>query len=118
MKSGEDSLTRLRIKDHGMDMMPEDGEDDEESGLSLFTDRANTADSKTRLKKLPGLTALIAERERGRSGENASEVVEDMSPGGHVNKRRARSRPVSRELLLSAHNTPAFKGGLVRNAQD
>ncbi|OSD04065.1 hypothetical protein PYCCODRAFT_1365090 [Trametes coccinea BRFM310] len=37
---------------------------------------------------------------------NDEEVAEAISPGGHVNKRRARSRPVSAELLESVHNTP------------
>ncbi|KAH9855156.1 hypothetical protein C2E23DRAFT_814673 [Lenzites betulinus] len=35
------------------------------------------------------------------------EVAEAVSPGGHVTKRRARSRPVSAELLESVHNTPS-----------
>ncbi|KAJ8481685.1 hypothetical protein ONZ51_g5847 [Trametes cubensis] len=34
------------------------------------------------------------------------EVAEAVSPGGHVTKRRARTRPVSAELLESVHNTP------------
>ncbi|KAI8994029.1 hypothetical protein BD414DRAFT_481168 [Trametes punicea] len=41
---------------------------------------------------------------KGLSDED--EVAEAISPGGHVNKRRARSRPVSAELLESFHNTP------------
>lgn len=39
--------------------------------------------------------------------DNKDEVVEAMSPGDHVNKRRARSRPVSAELLSSVASTPA-----------
>ncbi|KAH9942269.1 uncharacterized protein BXZ73DRAFT_41032 [Epithele typhae] len=34
------------------------------------------------------------------------EVAEAVSPDGHVSKRRARSRPVSLELLEAVHNTP------------
>ena len=33
------------------------------------------------------------------------EVAEAVSPGGHITKRRARSRPVSQELLESAHHS-------------
>ena len=50
-------------------------------------------------RKSPGLAVLI-----GRNIQKEDEVVEAMSPGGHVNKRRARSRPVSAELLAA---TPA-----------
>jgi mitosis inhibitor protein kinase SWE1 len=35
-------------------------------------------------------------------GNGHDEVAEAVSPGGHVTKRRARSRPVSLELLESA----------------
>lgn len=65
-----------------------------DSGLNLFTDRANKAKSKA--KRPPGLSLFT---EKG--AKNDDEVVESMSPGGHVNKRRARSRPVSRELRIS-----------------
>ncbi|KAI0718962.1 hypothetical protein C8T65DRAFT_69408 [Cerioporus squamosus] len=37
---------------------------------------------------------------------NDEEVAEAISPGGHVSKRRARSRPVSSELLESVQSTP------------
>ncbi|KAI0829716.1 hypothetical protein BC628DRAFT_1487315 [Trametes gibbosa] len=63
---------------------------------------------RTRLKptakvKSPALDVFI------RKGHiNNEEVVEAVSPGGHITKRRARSRPVSAELLESAHNTPSF----------
>ncbi|PIL34245.1 transporter [Ganoderma sinense ZZ0214-1] len=51
--------------------------------------------------KSPGLEVLT------RKGlVNDDEVVEAISPGGHVTKRRARSRPVSAELLESVHRTP------------
>lgn len=36
-------------------------------------------------------------------GNGLDEVAEAVSPGGHVTKRRARSRPVSLELLESVH---------------
>ncbi|KAI0356125.1 hypothetical protein OH77DRAFT_1401291 [Trametes cingulata] len=51
--------------------------------------------------KSPGLEVLT------RKGlTNDEEVAEAISPGGHVTKRRARSRPVSAELLESLHYTP------------
>ncbi|KAI0743749.1 hypothetical protein C8Q80DRAFT_1220637 [Daedaleopsis nitida] len=37
---------------------------------------------------------------------NDEEVAEAISPGGHITKRRARSRPVSAELLESVQSTP------------
>ena len=51
--------------------------------------------------KSPGLEILT------RAGlVNDEEVAEAISPGGHVTKRRARSRPVSSELLESVQSTP------------
>lgn len=106
LRSGEDSLTKLRIKDYDMaaiDSGFDSGSDGlgQSSGSKLFTDRANT--NKAKMKR-PGLSLFM---EKG--PENKDEVVESMSPSGHINKRRARSRPVSRELLLSASNTPMTK---------
>ncbi|TFK83778.1 hypothetical protein K466DRAFT_497790 [Polyporus arcularius HHB13444] len=37
---------------------------------------------------------------------NDDEVAEVISPGGHITKRRARSRPLSSELLESVQSTP------------
>ncbi|KAG0701357.1 hypothetical protein DFH29DRAFT_927493 [Suillus ampliporus] len=50
----------------------------------------------------------------GRDYETAAypakdEVTEAISPGGHIIKRRARSRPVSLELLESVNHTPSPK---------
>lgn len=112
LKSGEDSLTRLRIMDHDMATLDSSPDSSREGGTgdgesSLFTDRANTSKNKA---KRPAGPSPFAEK----GAENEDEVVESMSPGGHVNKRRARSRPVSRELLLSASNTPMLKETSVR----
>lgn len=53
--------------------------------------------------KAPALELFI------RTGQaNNEEVAEAISPGGHITKRRARSRPVSAELLESVQNTPAI----------
>ena len=48
----------------------------------------------------------IAQTKKGTGKENdngkgTDEVAEAISPGGHINKRRARSRPVSQELMES-----------------
>lgn len=54
------------------------------------------------------------------TGKDSKEVVEAVSPGGHVTKRRARSRPVSAELLEGAFKSPKrspFKVGLYRRLQ-
>jgi mitosis inhibitor protein kinase SWE1 len=40
-------------------------------------------------------------------GKEQVEVAEAVSPGGHVNKRRARSRPLSAELLESVKRSPS-----------
>ena len=77
------------------------------TGAALFADLANTSKAKIQPKRQ---SAPAMYRDKGKGVENADEVIEDMSPGGHINKRRARSRPVSRELqLLSASSTPAHK---------
>ncbi|KAJ7783329.1 other/WEE protein kinase [Mycena metata] len=49
-------------------------------------------------------TRLRIDDEFGR----AEEVVEASSPGGHITKRRARSRPVSQELLEGSPSPVAF----------
>lgn len=54
--------------------------DDEDSGNALFMGK----------KQLKSSTS---------KGNDKGEVVEAISPGGHIVKRRARSRPVSAELL-------------------
>lgn len=39
-------------------------------------------------------------------GRDKDEIVEAVSPGGHINKRRARSRPLSAMLLESLQRSP------------
>ena len=51
--------------------------------------------------KSPGLEILTR---KGLASDD--EVAEAISPGGHVIKRRARSRPVSAELLETVQSTP------------
>jgi len=60
----------------------------------------------------PKVTSVSLGRALGREllankGKGKDEVAEAISPGGHVTKRRARSRPVSEELLESVHRSPS-----------
>ena len=71
--------------------------DDEDRGNVLFT-------GSVRLKGGPGKLSRRGPPING--GKDKDEVAEAISPGGHVNKRRARSRPVSAELLESVQRSP------------
>lgn len=101
LKNQTDSMRRLKLKDREMSS-EESGYD---SGAEGQRERAKTTyaggapPSTVKSRKAPGLALLI-----GKGLQKDDEVVESMSPGGHVNKRRARSRPVSAELLAA---TPA-----------
>ncbi|KAK7692978.1 hypothetical protein QCA50_004619 [Cerrena zonata] len=107
LKRQADSMTRLRINDRDHESGDESGYDSgpdfPEVGKALFP----TSAVKGRVKqKLPPLQSprvqLLAREGQAKEGE----VVEAMSPGGHITKRRARSRPVSAELLSSVQTTP------------
>ena len=110
LKHQTDSMRRLKIKDRNMSG-EESGYDSgaeaqQERGKPVYAGGAPPSTIKSR--KSPGLALLI------RKGvQNDDEVIESMSPGGHVNKRRARSRPVSAELLAA---TPAPRTAEVRLA--
>ena len=65
------------LNDSGCEM------DDEDSGNALFIGK----------KQLNNMNSPIGK------GKDKEEVAEAISPGGHIVKRRARSRPVSAELL-------------------
>ena len=97
-------MTKLRLNDQNSNT-----ESSDESGYDSGADRTEvmkplfpTSATKSRVKqKLPPLQSPRVQL-LSREGE----VVEAMSPGGHITKRRARSRPVSAELLSSAQTTP------------
>lgn len=101
LKRQSDSMRRLKIQDR--DLSGDESGYDSTAGTKREreSDRkrptASPSTLKAKAKKSPGLALLI-----GKSSED--EVIESMSPGGHVNKRRARQRPVSAELLAA---TPA-----------
>jgi len=99
-------MTRLRI-----------GDLDGEGSEALFSRLSRTADGNsaktkahTKGKGKPSSlgrvlgTALLGMANKGKGKD---EVVEAISLGGHVTKRRARSRPVSQELLESVNYPPS-----------
>ena len=92
-----DTLTRLRLSDpDGIDFnSPAD-----DSGCEMDED-AGHALSPTKPK--PPKRLVIEAMQAGKGDE---EVIEAISPGGHVTKRRARSRPVSVELLEFTFKSP------------
>ncbi|THH09118.1 hypothetical protein EW145_g2227 [Phellinidium pouzarii] len=74
-----DSLKQMRISDRSIDL---ESDSDSEEEFSSLRARRNIS----RLARPLG---------------DAQEVIESVSPDGHVSKRRARSRPVSLELMAS-----------------
>jgi len=92
------TLTRLRISDcdasgDDFDNSPSD------SGCEIDEDEANTLFlSNARMKHKVASLGLSAGRALANKGKTSKEVAAVISPGGHVTKRRARSRPVSPEL--------------------
>lgn len=101
LKNQADSMRRLKIQDLDRETSGEESGYDsgaeaqqEQGGKRIYAGGAPPSTVKSR--KSPGLALLI-----GRGIQKDDEVVESMSPGGHVNKRRARSRPVSAELLAA-----------------
>lgn len=103
------TLTRLRIttdSDEEFGLGNDSGcEIDEDDGNALFLSNAKLG-SKARMSGSFGKAAgrVLAMQTSG--GKDKEEVVEAISPGGHVNKRRARSRPVSAELLEQSLKLP------------
>ncbi|TFK73885.1 hypothetical protein BDN72DRAFT_893607 [Pluteus cervinus] len=91
------SLTKLKITDF-------DGSDFGDPGCEIEDDDDAEAlfRGSVRLKGKMSAGQLLLGRAKG-----DHEVVEAVSPGGHVNKRRARSRPVSNELLNRTYASPA-----------
>ncbi|KXN85340.1 Mitosis inhibitor protein kinase wee1 [Leucoagaricus sp. SymC.cos] len=98
------TLTRLRISDRG-DSGDEFNDDANDSGCEIDEDEANTLFlSNARMKnKVPSL-GKSAGRVLSSKSKSKEEVAEAISPGGHVTKRRARSRPVSTELKQSVRS--------------
>jgi mitosis inhibitor protein kinase SWE1 len=101
-------MKRLRIRDmHDSDEdwgIVEHGESDEECIQRLPALRKSRSQSVS-----PKKPFLIKVAQLPQKGSPQDEVTEAISPGGHIIKRRARSRPVSLELLESVKQTPSPK---------
>ncbi|KAI0790739.1 hypothetical protein C8Q75DRAFT_806130 [Abortiporus biennis] len=116
LKRQADSMTRLKIQDleqsgdeSGYDSGPDIRDIARSAAARLFQAAApSSANMKGKVNasqlQSPRLRLLIQEGQKKKDDE----VVESVSPGGHINKRRARSRPVSAELLETAPNTTPF----------
>lgn len=114
LKRQEDSISKLSLRDSdhsGMESGYDSGPDvraaEDESGLFMgrcgeMTLGAGHGRRQAKAShKPPGLDTFT------RNGlAKEEEVVAAVSPGGHITKRRARSRPLSAELLESRQNTP------------
>jgi mitosis inhibitor protein kinase SWE1 len=74
---------------------------DDDEANTLFYSNARMKNKVTNAGKLAGRVFVNKDRFK-------DEVVEAISPGGHITKRRARSRPVSAELkqLVHSPNSP------------
>ncbi|KAH9938948.1 hypothetical protein B0H21DRAFT_52710, partial [Amylocystis lapponica] len=119
LKRQAETMTMLKISDlaqsgdeSGYDSGPEVRREGDEgrrlflggmrSPFSSVKKKTKAAKGKAPVANAPGLETFIR---RGQA--NQEEVAEAVSPGGHVTKRRARSRPVSSELLESVQGTLA-----------
>ncbi|KAG1788014.1 uncharacterized protein HD556DRAFT_1405954 [Suillus plorans] len=107
LKRQAETMKRLRIRD--LD------DSDEDWGI---IDRDSDGEPVQRLPALrkcksrsisPKKSLLINAALVPQKGSSKDEVTEAISPGGHIIKRRARSRPVSIELLESVNHSPSPK---------
>ena len=117
LKGQAETMKRLRIRD--MENSDEDwGVIEDDDSACEMDERYDVATKKSLSNKFP----LLSRRSRNQlrsprkplnikavpqKGSALDEVTEAISPGGHILKRRARSRPVSLELLESVHQTPS-----------
>ncbi|KAF9501834.1 hypothetical protein BDN71DRAFT_1438533 [Pleurotus eryngii] len=104
LKKQTATLTRLRITDFDGSGDEFDGEN-VDSGCDMSDDDAEGRGNVFLSGSLSGKST-----KRGilvSKGKNKDEEVAAVSPGGHITKRRARSRPVSEELLESVYRSPA-----------
>ena len=113
LKGQAETMKRLRIRD--MENSDEDWGVIEDAGSACEAEERNNAGAKkTFSNKLPLLSRRSKNQLRSprkpltikavpQKGSTLDEVTEAISPGGHILKRRARSRPVSLELLESVN---------------
>lgn len=104
MHKHTESMTRLRICD-----LDSSDEEECEEHVELFSTAKRTGKMGKKPSLRESLLAIAKNAGKGDGGraENDQEVAEAISPGGHITKRRARSRPVSQELLESVRHTPS-----------
>ncbi|KAF9526670.1 hypothetical protein CPB83DRAFT_857597 [Crepidotus variabilis] len=79
----------------------------DDSGVDMDDDSIHTPSPTKRkhVEKVASQTNTLPFDKVGK-GKEKEEVAEAISPGGHINKRRARSRPVSAELRETAFKSP------------
>ncbi|KAF9565559.1 hypothetical protein CPC08DRAFT_683679 [Agrocybe pediades] len=107
------TLTRLRLTDPAAAAANDETEfdgaatdsgcemDEDDPSDSLFLSNARRKPASAQLPKTLNFHSPVS-----KGKEKAVEVVEAVSPGGHINKRRARSRPVSSELREHTFKVP------------
>ena len=109
LKRQTTSMTKLKISDNNNDFSDDEFkgilndsgcemDDNDDPGNALFLNRQ-------RLNMTQPLKSLVLHPPVSK-GKEKEEVAEAISPGGHVVKRRARSRPVSAELRESVLKSP------------
>lgn len=77
--------------------------DDDDCGTTLFTSAPRIKSKGPTFDQSTG-SQFLDVKGKGREKE---EVAAAISPGGHINKRRARRRPLSAELLESVGRSPS-----------
>ncbi|KAF8555319.1 hypothetical protein OG21DRAFT_1521869 [Imleria badia] len=117
LKGQAETMKRLRIRD--MENSDEDwGVIEDDDSACEMEERYDVATKKLLPNKFPLLSRRSKNQLRSprkpltikavpQKGSTYDEVTEAISPGGHILKRRARSRPVSLELLESVNQTPS-----------
>ncbi|KAF8176526.1 hypothetical protein BJ912DRAFT_1133257 [Pholiota molesta] len=105
------TLTRLRLNDthpqhdeFTFDEITNDSgcemDDDEESDHTLFLNKPRLSAKGGQFPKPLVFNSPLPK------GKDKEEVAEAVSPGGHITKRRARSRPLSADLLEKSYRAP------------
>ena len=113
LRNQAETMKRLRIRD--MDNSDDDWgviEDNSSESDCDLPGSYTVPAKKLFAARLPGLSRKTVSLSPlanilPQKGTPMDEVAAAVSPGGHIIKRRARSRPVSQELLESAHHSPS-----------
>ncbi|KAG8213596.1 hypothetical protein J3R82DRAFT_10265 [Butyriboletus roseoflavus] len=116
LKGQAETMKRLRIRD--MENSDEDWGVIEDDDSACEAEERNNVGAKKHFSNKLFLSRRSKNQLRSprkpltikavpQKGSAFDEVTEAISPGGHILKRRARSRPVSLELLESVNQTPS-----------